>query len=675
VTLLDVRDLRVSFPSEAGRVQAVRGVDLTVERGEVLAVVGESGSGKSVSAMSVMGLLPSSAKVAGSVKLDGQELLGLSDRDMSDKRGKRMAMIFQDPLSALTPVFTVGKQIAEAVAIHGDVSDDKAMTRAVELLDMVGIARPVERAKSFPHEFSGGMRQRVVIAMAIANDPDLIIADEPTTALDVTVQAQVLDLLRTAQEVTGAGVILVTHDLGVVAGSADRVVVMYAGRAVETGPVDRLFAQPTMPYTVGLLGSLPRLDDRDRRRLVPIEGQPPSLVGLAPGCPFAERCPLADDHCRSVEPVLQDVLPEQRSACHHSADVVARQGDAHAVYGEEEVAAEHEAEIDKPPVLRVRGLTKRFPVGRLRKARWLTAVDQVSFDVLPGETLALVGESGCGKTTTLLSVLSLDSPEAGTVEVLGHDTATIAKRDRQALRSRLGLVMQDPMASLDPRLPVFDLISEPMRTKGATTVEMKERVVELLQLVGLRAEHASRYPSAFSGGQRQRICIARALALQPDLVILDEPVSALDVSVRAGIVNLLEDLQAELGLTYLMVAHDLSLVRHISDRIAVMYLGRIVELGRVDDVYERPQHPYTRALLSAIPVPDPKLERARKRIVLTGDVPSPLDQVDGCRFRGRCPTYASLSSDDERTRCSTVEPVIDVAAGVMVACHFPQRPT
>jgi peptide/nickel transport system ATP-binding protein len=678
--VLQVRDLEVSFPSEAGRVAAVRGLSFEVAPGEVLGIVGESGSGKSVSALATMGLLPPQARVGGSIRFRGTELIGRGDAELARIRGRRIAMVFQDPLSALTPIYAVGDQVAEALRIHDPRMSRKAAgERAVELLDLVGIPNARSRAAAFPHEFSGGMRQRVVIAMAIANDPDLIIADEPTTALDVTVQAQVLDVLRTAQQVTGAGIIMITHDLGVVAGFADRVMVMYAGRAVEQGDVDTLFAHPRMPYTLGLLGSIPRLDATDKAPLVPIEGQPPPMHDLPPGCPFQPRCPLRVDRCAEEPPLapIGDAGPaEHLTACWRSAEIEQDEPEPASVFGVDEAAAAVPAagRADLPRVLDVADLVKHYPVtaGTLLRRRVGTvhAVDGISFDIREGEALGLVGESGCGKTTTLMEILGLEAPMGGRIEVLGSDVATLDKKGRVAVRRDMQIVFQDPVASLDPRLPVGDVISEPLEVHGFSRADIRRRVAELLDLVGLRPDHANRYPAEFSGGQRQRIGIARALALEPKLLVLDEPVSALDVSIQAGVINLLDDLRVRLGLAFLFVAHDLSVVRHVADRVAVMYLGKIVEIGEVDAVYRAPLHPYTQALLSAVPIPDPEVERRRERILLRGDLPSPADPPTGCRFHTRCPLHAELPEADKR-RCIDVEPArTPFGADHEAACHF-----
>ncbi len=674
--LLQVRDLTVEFSGEGGPVPAVRGLSYDLSPGEVLGIVGESGSGKSVSSLAVMGLLPRSATVTGSVRLRGQELIGLPDRQLATVRGRRIAMVFQDPLSALTPVYSVGDQIAETVQIHQQSSKQAAFARAVELLDAVGIPNAAQRAKAYPHEFSGGMRQRVMIAMAIANDPDVLIADEPTTALDVTIQAQVLELLDKAREITNAGTIMITHDLGVVAGMADRIVVMYAGKAVESGPVFPVYADPRMPYTIGLLGSVPRLD-RPGQPLTPIEGSPPNVARLPQGCPFVPRCPVSISVCETIEPALEPTAGGSRlAACHRSEEIEHGLIDGAPVYPPPAIATVREQvpRQQRTPVLEVHDLARRFPITKgvvlRRQVGTITAVDGISFDIREGEALGLVGESGSGKTTTIMQILEMRPPEQGTVSILGTDVGSLDRGGRRQLRRDVQVVFQDPLASLDPRLPVGDIIEEPLRAFGTEAPKRRERVRELLELVGLSAEHANRYPADFSGGQRQRIGIARALALEPRLLVLDEPVSALDVSIQAGVLNLLEDLKVRLGLSYLFVAHDLSVVRHIADRVAVMYVGRLVEVGAADDVFDRPTHPYTQALLSAVPIPDPVAERQRIRILVRGDLPNPANLPSGCRFRSRCPLFAELPAEQQQV-CIDVDPALEPRGGDLAsACHW-----
>jgi peptide/nickel transport system ATP-binding protein len=713
--ILRVRDLHVRFPTPRGEVHAVRGIDLELRRGEVLGIVGESGSGKSVTSLAILGLLPETTKVDGSIELDGEELVGRSDKQMSKLRGAKVAMVFQDPLSAFTPVYTIGEQIAETVRIHRDVSKKQARARAIELLELVGIPQATSRVDAFPHEFSGGMRQRAMIAMAMANDPEVILADEPTTALDVTIQAQIIDVLRTAQRETGAALVFVSHDLGVIAGIADRIAVMYAGRIVETASAEDLFARPRMPYTIGLIGALPRLDESGGGPLVPIPGSPPSLIGLADACPFADRCPLVAAVCRATEPPLAvlDVETGQplttggpvetgqptggptttdttargthAAACHRTDEVAAAHADAGAIFHLPNVdpasvhGQAHGDRTTREPVIQVEGLTKTFPLVKgavfRRKVGDVYAVDGVDLDIRRGETLGLVGESGSGKSTTLHQLMDLERPEHGSVELFGAPVDT-SRSGSKALRNRISMVFQDPAASLDPRMSVYDVVAEPLRAVGASAARIEGRVPELLELVGLRAAEADRYPHEFSGGQRQRISIARALATEPELVVLDEPVSALDVSIQAGVLNLLADLKARLGLSYLFVSHDLSVIRHVADRVSVMYLGRTVEEGDVDEVFERPMHPYTAALMSAVPVPDPVIERSRTTILLPGDPPSPTERQTGCRFRSRCPLYAMLPEADKR-RCEDEVPEKVSHRGAAVdhraACHYPER--
>jgi peptide/nickel transport system ATP-binding protein len=675
-TVLSVRDLHVTFPSEAGLVRAVRGLSFDLAAGETMAIVGESGSGKSVTSLAIMGLHPPTTRITGSIKLHGEELLGQNDDQLSNLRGRDMAMIFQDPLSALTPVYTVGDQIVEAIQAHYDVSNAKAWQRAIELLDLVGIPNPQTRVKSFPFEFSGGMRQGVMIAMAIANDPDVIIADEPTTALDVTIQAQVLEVLKTAQKETGAAIIMITHDLGVVASMSERVVVLYAGRPVETGSVDDIFYRPRMPYTIGLLGTVPRLDQATGGALPVLEGNPPSVVDLPPGCPFVPRCPKAVDRCTASEPELEATdSPMHTAACHRLGEL---EGQGHSeLFPPPELTTSELATVpreQRPVVLELTDLKRHYPLMKgaiyRRRVGTVYAVDGIDLDLRQGETLGLVGESGCGKSTTLLEILNLGKPTAGSVKVQGRDTATLRRHERKELRRNLQVVFQDPMASLDPRLPIFDIIAEPMQVHGYKTSDIELRVRDLLRLVGLEPGHADRYPQHFSGGQRQRIGIARALSLEPKVMVLDEPVSALDVSIQAGVINLLDDLQGKLGLSYVFVAHDLAVIRHIADRVAVMYLGKIVEIGDVEKVYNDPAHPYTQALLSAIPIPDPNTERTRQRIVLSGDLPSPANPPSGCKFRTRCFRYAVLDEASQARCRDEVPDLVQRVGDHAAACHF-----
>ena len=622
--VISVRDLTVSFASEAGTVHAVRGMNFDLYPGKTLGIVGESGSGKSVTSMAIMGLLDKNASVKGSITYHGEELLNKSDFEMSEIRGKGIAMVFQDPLSALTPVFSIGDQIKEALVTHNPkMTEQQIHDRSIELMNLVGIPDPEGRLKSFPHEFSGGMRQRVMIAMAIANDPDVIIADEPTTALDVTIQAQVLEVLRKAQRETGAAVIFITHDLGVIAGVADDIVVMYAGRPVEKADVDSIFDHPAMPYTMGLLGAVPRSDRERNSRLVPIPGSPMNLVNMPKGCPFAPRCPLATDICHTTEPAMEPVSgrPGQFVACHRTQEIVSKGLTFHDVYTVVEAAKSKFAGVprdERKMVLDVKHMRKTFPLtagGFLRrKIGEVKAVDDVTLDVREGETVALVGESGSGKSTTLMEIMAFKQPQDGEIEMFGTKLEHKMPREkRRELRSSVQYVFQDPMSSLDPRLPIYDILAEPMKVQHYSKEQIRERIGELMRLVELNPDQVDRFPTQFSGGQRQRIAIARALSVNPQLVLLDEPVSALDVSIQAGVINLLEDLQNKLGVAYLFVAHNLSVVRHISSRVAVMYLGRIVESGDTEDVFEHPLHPYTQALISAVPVPDPKAERTRRR--------------------------------------------------------------
>jgi peptide/nickel transport system ATP-binding protein len=659
--LLEVTDLRISIPTEAGLIEAVRGVSFSMAAGDTLGVVGESGSGKTMLALAALGLVPESAKVAGSIRLDGRELLSCTPAQWRSIRGARISMVFQDPMTALNPMYTVGWQVAECILLHERVSRSAAWKRAADLLGEVGLPQPAQLAQRHPHELSGGMRQRVVIAMAIANSPQLIIADEPTTALDVTVQALILDTLRTIRERTGAALMLISHDLGVLAEIAERILVMYAGRGMEIGSARDVFADPQVPYTAGLLASLPPVDRR-AERLAAIPGVPPAGTGYGAGCAFAPRCPLAAEPC-AADPPLLPVAPGHLAACHFAGHALpppqpeAGRPQAPAIYAPGPGAA----------VLTVRDLEKNFRVrgSGFRSYSTVHAVSGISLDLEPGRCLGLVGESGCGKSTVARLLMRLEQPTSGSIKLDGTELVGLDDRALRPFRRGVQMVFQDPYSSLNPRLSVGEIVGEPLTVHKIAG--RPGRVRELLAAVGLDPDAAVRFPAEFSGGQRQRIGIARALALEPRVMILDEPVSALDVSIQASVLNLLRDLQRERDLAYLFISHDLAVIRQVADEIAVMHLGLIVEQGPAEEVCEHPAHPYTAALLSAVPVPDPLRTRARERILLHGELPSATSPPSGCRFRTRC-----WKADE---RCAAEEPpLLQIAGSHRVACHYPEIP-
>jgi peptide/nickel transport system ATP-binding protein len=669
--LLWVQGLSVDFGSSEGWVRAVDNVSFDVQPGEVLGVVGESGSGKSVSSLAILGLLPprSSRVQATSIHFDGKELTQLDHDEMRAVRGGEISMIFQEPMTSLNPAFTVGNQIAEVVRVHRKASRKEAWQRAVEMLDRVGIPDPARRAKDYPHAFSGGMRQRAMIAMALSCDPKLLIADEPTTALDVTIQAQILELIRTLQSELGMAVIFVTHDLGVVADVCNRVVVMYAGQVVEQSHVEALYRRPNHPYTEGLLESMPQVAELGKALTV-IPGTVPRPEEFPVGCRFGPRCHYHSNECEAKVELRPTASGASRCAKVETLTLAGtkwRPASASATTPSPNGASAPEADAAPGALLQVRDLAKAFPVhsGVLRRViGQVQAVDGVEFDVRAGETLGLVGESGSGKSTVARLLLRLIEPTRGSVQFEGNDITTLSKKDMRKFRRHMQIVFQDPYSSLDPRATVGESIGEPLEVHlGLKGSARDERVVELLQRVGLGKHHLRRFPHEFSGGQRQRIAIARALALEPRLVICDEPVSSLDVSTQSQVINLLTELQSQLGLAFLFIAHDLSVVRHISARIGVMYLGRIVEIGTAEQVYTMARHPYTAALLSAIPVPDHAVQRSREHIVLQGDVPSPLNPPTGCRFHTRCPYAMDV--------CKVEEPPASVTPeGTTVFCHL-----
>ena len=660
--VLSVRDLVVEA---AENTRLIDGISFDVRAHEVLGIVGESGSGKSMTMLAVMGLLPPQVRLAsGEVLLHGENLARLSFAQMRGVRGRKVAMIFQDPMTSLNPILRVGTQIAEAIRLHNrSMGKAEIKERVMGLLDLVGIPDPQRRVVQFPNEYSGGMRQRAMIAMAIANEPDLLIADEPTTALDVTIQAQVMELLARIRERTGMAMVLITHDLGLVAQVADRVAVMYAGGIVERSPITAAFSTPLHPYTVGLIASLPRID-RDTAELFSIPGQVPDLSQRPAGCVFHPRCALSAGRavCRETKPALRPLSPEHLAACHFAEDTPAW-ANREALKPEVPRHAAVSAAASAPPALKVEHLSREFRIRRAGgwRADRLRAVSDVSFTLTKGTTLGLVGESGCGKSTLGRVILNLLPPTAGAVWLRGEQMTHVSGRVLRERRRHLQVVFQNPYASLDPRMTVHDIVAEPLRIAGRYKAE---RVAELLNLVGLAPEAAKRRPQAFSGGQRQRIAIARALTLAPEVMILDEAVSALDVSIQAQVVNLLKDLQRRLGLTFLFISHDLSVVRHISDDVAVMYLGRFVEYGTREQIFSAPAHPYTQALLSAVPMPDPEVSRSERRIILSGDLPNPMAPPSGCAFRTRC--FKATA------RCAEETPDLAprTAPGHVTACHY-----
>jgi peptide/nickel transport system ATP-binding protein len=662
--ILVVRNLSIDIPKADGITRLVDDVSFDVRPGEVFGIVGESGSGKSITMQAVLGLLSSPLKItSGSIKLRGRELTDLSFEEMRKIRGKVMSIVFQDPMTTLNPVLRIGAQIGEAVRLHNpSMSKQDVNRRVIDLLSLVGIPNPERRARQFPNEFSGGMRQRVVIAIAMANEPDLLIADEPTTALDVTIQAQVMAVLAEIRQRTGAAMVLITHDLGLVAETADRMAVMYGGRMMETSPARTMFEAPAHPYTAGLIESLPRID-RSVSQLYSIPGFVPDLANRPSGCVFHPRCAMSNGRapCCEQQPPLREVGEERLSACHFPEEVAACQAEQERLIAVPDGSVQPLATSENS-ILKVEALEKEFKVGSafFGKGERMKALRGISFDLKQGKTLGLVGESGCGKSTLARVLLRLLDASGGNVFLNGEPFLELKGSRLRERRRDLQVVFQDPYSSLDPRMTVHEVIAEPLRIQGKYD---PARIDQLLEHVGLTPEAGKRRPPEFSGGQKQRIAIARALALNPDVLILDEAVSALDVSIQAQVINLLKALQTELGLTYVFISHDLSVVRHISDEVAVMYLGRIVEHGPVRRVFEHPAHPYTQALLSAIPQRG-HAGTAAKRIILTGDLPNPMSPPSGCAFRTRC-----FRAVDE---CARVEPELAprTAPGHLSACLF-----
>jgi peptide/nickel transport system ATP-binding protein len=672
--LLQIEDLHTEIRLRSATVYALDGVSFTVEPGECLGIVGESGSGKTMTALSIMQLLPPGGHITGGqIQLDGKAISTLDDDAMRHVRGNEIGMIFQDPMTSLNPTMTIGDQIAETVRLHRGADKQTALARAVEVLGLVGMPRPAERIKSYPHELSGGMRQRVMIAIALACEPKLLIADEPTTALDVTIQKQILELIDDLRRRLGMAVILVTHDLGVIAGRADRAVVMYAGRVMEETSTLRLFGNPRHPYTEALFEALPEKITDVSGRLYNIPGQPPDLTRPPAGCKFAARCRYAQDRCREDEPALGGNGLDHRYRCFFPVGRASDDTEA-AVLAAVDRAPDRTAKplaADAKPLLAIEHLVKNFPVTSglvQRKIGTVSAVADVSFSIPPGQTFGMVGESGCGKTTVGRLIVGLERANSGAIVLDGQDLAGLGTRERRRRGSKAQLMFQDSYASMDPRMRVGPILREPLAIQNiGTRREQQVKIDAMLDEVGLPRASVERYPHEFSGGQRQRLGLARALVLSPKLLVADEPVSALDVSIQAQILNLMQDLQRDLGLTYLFISHDLSVVRYMSDTIGVMYLGKLVEVGPADDVYYQPVHPYTKGLIDAIPIADPREERATRQKGVAGELPSNIHPPSGRRFRTRCPLVEDL--------CAEQEPPLRpfTASGHLAACHFPLR--
>jgi oligopeptide/dipeptide ABC transporter ATP-binding protein len=669
-TVLNIRDLQVEIRTANGVVRPVDGVTFSVQAGETVGIVGESGSGKTMTGMSVLQLLPPGGSiVGGSIEFAGQELTSMSQAELRRLRGNDIAAVFQDPMTSLNPTRTIGSQLREAYRIHRPgTSVAEANRRAEEVLSLVRMPRPKERLRDYPHQLSGGMRQRAMIAIALLCEPRLLIADEPTTALDVSIQAQILELLDDLKIRLGMGIILVTHDLGVIAGHADRVAVMYGGRIVEEAPTGELFAAPRHRYTQALFESMPTMELDSRRELASIPGMPPQLIDLPPMCRFAPRCRFASEDCRTKNPESVQVAPGHTHSCFHPrpTDVA---GDVDEQFYTELAAEDARASGGTVRTLvTLDAVEKRFWVKNpepFKPRRELHAVSKVSLDVFEGETLGIAGESGSGKTTLGRMLIGLEQPTSGVVRFEGQDINRLGRAGRRIRSGNLQLMFQDSAAALDPRMSVADLIAEPLAVQHiGSRSERRAKVMELIDAVGLPQTAAGRRASEFSGGQRQRIAMARALVLRPKVVVADEPVSALDVSIQAQILNLMRSLQVAYSLTYVVISHDLSLLRYMSDRIGVMYLGKLVELGSSAEVYTAPRHPYSAGLIASVPIPDPRLRTRKQKAGLPGEIASAIDPPSGCRFRTRCPLATEL--------CAREEPALALRGGPhAVACHHP----
>ncbi len=691
--LLSVRDLKVHFFLDEGTVRAVDGASFDVHRGRTLGIVGESGCGKSVATRSILQIVdPPGRIVAGQMRYrpaSGEEGIDLTELKLEGPeiraiRGGEVGLIFQEPMSSLSPVHTIGNQITEAIRLHQGVTKEEAFEQATEWLRRVHMANPEQRMNEYPYQLSGGLRQRAMIAMALCCNPRILIADEPTTALDVTTQAQILELLKELQELHHMAIIFITHDMGVIAEIADDVAVMYLGLVVEEGPVDTIFHAPKHPYTKALLSSIPNIYSASRERLPSIQGSIPHPQNRPAGCPFHPRCPsFMPEVCDRAEPNLLPITQGHRVSCFLYEDVGRQvksvqtpsavwQGDGTGEPASPENLA-HSVSKNEQPLLVVEDLKMHFPIqkGFLRRTvGHVRAVDGVSFSIKPGETLSLVGESGCGKTTTARCILRALDPTDGSILFRTHDEqvvdlASLPETRIRPLRRDMQMIFQDPFSSLNPRMNIFEIVSEPLLVYGMNNrSEREDRVARLLRQVGLRPEYMKRFPHAFSGGQRQRVGIARALALSPRFIVADEAVSALDVSVQAQVLNLMLDLQDELDLTYLFVSHDLSVVNLISDRVVVMYVGKVAEVATPPQLFAAPKHPYTAALIESLPKADPRLRQ--DKAPLRGEVANPAAPPSGCYFHPRC----AFAVDQCR---SESPPLTEIEPGRLVSCHRAQE--
>lgn len=663
--LLEVKNLKTYFYTKEGIAKAVDGIDFEIYPRETLGIVGESGCGKSVTSLSIMGLIdhPKGRIVEGEINFNNQNLIRLKKSEMLKIRCNDISMIFQDPMSSLNPVYTVGQQISEPIMLHKHINKKEATKQSIAILKELGIPLSEKLINEYPYQLSGGMRQRVMIAIALSCDPQLVIADEPTTSLDVTIQAQILDLMISLKEKHNMSIIMVSHDLGVIAEISDRVVIMYAGKIMEYTDVKTLFRDPKHPYTLGLMHSIPWIN-KEVECLYCIHGAIPNIFNLPTGCKFHPRCPLADEKCRTEEPEIKEIDPGHKVRCWHYKQMgKLKENNAHA---ESIESLKINQLVSKKKLLEIKNLKKYFPIksGLFRKTTgYVKAVDGISFDTKEGEILGIVGESGCGKTTTGRTILNLIPATSGEIWFNGKNIIDFDKKEMRRLRKIIQIIFQDPYSSLNPRMTVADIVGEPLYIHKIVKnkKERRQKVEEILNKLGLGLEDMDRYPHEFSGGQRQRIGIARTIAVGAKLIIADEPVSALDVSIQAQIINLLKDLRLDFGLTILFIAHDLSVIKHISDRVVIMYLGKIVELANKKELFANPLHPYTRALLSAIPIPDPT--KKHSRIILKGDVPSSINPPSGCCFHTRCSEMMDI--------CNKEEPELkDNGEGHYVACHL-----